>query len=158
MRRKEKEITDIREIEAIMQKAEVCRLGLAVDNTPYVVPVNYGYENHCLYIHCAKQGRKIDMIRQNNRVCFEMDIEAKIWDRDKPACDSSSSYRSVIGYGQAFLSEDFEEKKQALDIIMKHYSDRDSFQYLEEEVDNVGIIKIVIHQLSGKKSGDQSTF
>jgi nitroimidazol reductase NimA-like FMN-containing flavoprotein (pyridoxamine 5'-phosphate oxidase superfamily) len=158
MRRKEKEIKDIHEIEAIIQKAEVCRLGLAVDNTPYVVPVNYGYENNCLYIHCAKQGRKIDMIRQNNRVCFEMDIEVKIWDRDKPACDWSSSYRSVIGYGQAFLSEDFEEKKQALDIIMKHYSDKDSFQYPEEAVENVGIIKIVIDQLSGKKSGDRSPF
>lgn len=152
MRRKEKEIKDIHEIEAIIQKADVCRLGLAADNTPYVVPVNYGYENNCLYIHCAKQGRKIDMIRQNNRICFEMDIEAKIWNRDKPACNCSSSYRSVIGYGKAVLLEDFEEKKQALDIIMKHYSDRDSFQYPEEAVENVGIIKIVIDQLSGKKS------
>ncbi len=152
MRRKENEITDIHEIETIMQKADVCRLGLAVDNTPYVVPVNYGYENNCLYIHCAKQGRKIDMIRQNNKVCFEMDIEAKIWNRDKPACNWSNSYRCVIGYGRAFLLEDFEEKKQALDIIMKHYSNRDSFQYTEDAVEKVGIIKIVIEQLSGKQS------
>jgi nitroimidazol reductase NimA-like FMN-containing flavoprotein (pyridoxamine 5'-phosphate oxidase superfamily) len=154
MRRKEREIKDIREIEAIIQQAEVCRLGLAVDNVPYVVPVNYGYEDNCLYIHCARQGRKIDMIRQNNTVCFEMDVDAAISDRDKPACRCSSTYRSVIGYGTAFLLEDFDEKKKALDIIMRHYSGKTSFEYSKEAVEKVGIIKVVITGLSGKKSGE----
>jgi len=152
MRRKEKEITDIEEIEAIMQKAEVCHLGLAVDNTPYVVPVNYGYEDRCLYIHCSKEGRKLDMIRQNNTVCFQMDIDAEITGKDKQACQWSTTYRSVIGYGEAFLVEDIEQKKPALDIIMRHYSQENSFQYREEAIDNMAIIKIVIHHLSGKNS------
>jgi len=154
MRRKEREIKDIREIEAIIQQAEVCRLGLAVDNIPYVVPVNYGYEDNCLYIHCAREGRKIDMIRQNNTVCFEMDVDADISHRDKPACQCSSTYRSVIGYGRAFLLEDFDEKKKALDIIMGHYSGKTSFEYSKEAVEKVGIIKVVITGLSGKKSGE----
>lgn len=140
------------EIEAIIMQAEVCRLGLAVANTPYVIPVNYGYENNCLYVHCAQKGRKLDMIRQNNRVCFEMDVEAEICDRDKTACEWSSNYRSVIGYGNASIIEDPQEKIKGLDAIMRHYSSRESFEYDEKAVDKVGIIKIEVTELSGKRS------
>jgi len=155
MRRKEKEITDIREIDAIIQKAEVCRLGLAVDNTPYIVPVFFGYENNCLYIHCAKEGRKLDMIRQNNNVCFEMEGDTEITNRDKPACQWSSAYRSVIGWGRAFILENDQEKKQALDVIMRHYSNQAAFEYKKKAVKEVAIIKIVIGHMKGKQSGGQ---
>ena len=64
MRRKEKEITDHTEIEAILNRSEICRLAMADDNVPYVVALNYGYANNCLYIHCAPEGKKIDMIRK----------------------------------------------------------------------------------------------
>ncbi len=152
MKRKEKEITDIKEIEAIIQKAEVCRLGLAVDSTPYVIPVNYGHEDNCLYIHCAKKGRKLDMIKQNNTICFEMDIDAEIKERGHSACNWSTTFRSVIGYGEAFFVEESEQKKKALDVIMRHYSGKTSFEYRKDTIENVVIIKIVITHLSGKKS------
>lgn len=155
MRRKEKEITNIRDIEAIIQKAEVCRLGLAVDNTPYIVPVFFGYENNCLYIHCAKEGRKLDMIKQNNYVCFEMEGDTEITNRDKPACQWSSAYHSVIGWGSASILENPEEKKQALDVIMRHYSNQAAFAYKKKAVEEVTIIKIVVDHLSGKESGGQ---
>ena len=154
MRREENAINDVKEIEEILQKAEVCRLGLAVDNTPYVVPVNFGYDaaGNCIYIHCAKEGRKLDMIKRNNTVCFEMDVDMEISGRENTACNWSTTYRSVIGYGNAFIIEDFEEKKTALDFIMKQYSSETSFEYTKKSVDNVGIIKIAITHLSGKKS------
>ncbi len=152
MRRKEKEITDLKEIEAIIKKAEICRLGLAVNNTPYIVPVNYGYEDHCLFIHCAKTGRKLDMIRRNNRVCFEMDVDAEIKDKENSPCEWSSSYRSVIGYGRAFIIDRNDEKKKALDVIMRHYSGQKNFEYKESSVENVGIIKIEITEIIGKHS------
>ena len=132
MRRKKQEITDQNEIFEIIQKAEICRLGLAVDNTPYIVPVNYGYEDNCLYIHCAKEGRKIDMIRKNNTVCFEMDVDTVLFKTDDDsACKCGTTYRSIIGYGKASIVEDFDQKKKALDILMKHYSSKDSFHYTE---------------------------
>jgi len=153
MRRKEKKITDIKEIEAIIQKAAVCRLGFAVDNTPYVVPVNYGFEDNCLYIHCANVGRKLDMIKQNNTVCFEMDVDAEIKEGGQSACNWSTTFRSVIGYGKAFLVEEVEQKRKALDIIMRHYSDKTFFEYQNDVLKNVVIIKITITSLSGKRSG-----
>ena len=152
MRRQEKEITDIKEIEAIIKKAEVCRLGLAADSIPYVIPVNYGYEDNCLYIHCSKKGRKLGMIKQNNTICFEMDIDAEIKERGHSACDWTTTFRSVIGYGEAFFVEKSEQKKKALDIIMRHYSGKTSFEYRKDAIENVAIIKIVITHLSGKKS------
>ncbi len=152
MRRKEKQITDTREIETIIAQAGVCRLGLAVDNTPYVVPVFFGYENHCLYVHCAREGRKSDMIKQNPAVCFEMETGIEITGRDKPPCQWSSSYRSVIGYGNAFILEDFEEKKRALDVIMRHYAGPASFPYSKKALESVAVIKIPVTHLSGKKS------
>jgi nitroimidazol reductase NimA-like FMN-containing flavoprotein (pyridoxamine 5'-phosphate oxidase superfamily) len=119
------------------------------------VPLFFGYENNCLYVHCAKKGRKLDMIRQNNTVCFEMEVDTEIKGRDKPACQWSSSYRSVIGYGEAVIIEDFKEKTRALDVIMRHYSNKNSFEYKKKAVAEVAIIKIVVNHISGKQSGGQ---
>jgi nitroimidazol reductase NimA-like FMN-containing flavoprotein (pyridoxamine 5'-phosphate oxidase superfamily) len=154
MRRKDRRINDISELHEIIKKAGVCRLGLAVNNTPYVVPVNFGYdaEENCLYFHCAKEGRKLDMIKQNNTVCFEMDVDMRISDAGNTACNWSASYRSVIGYGEAFILENSDEKKKALDVIMRHYSSAASFEYSPTSVERVGIVKIAVTGMTGKKS------
>ena len=78
MRKKEREITDIGEIEKIIRKATVCRLGLALNDVPYVVPLSFGYADKTLYLHGAKEGKKLDIIRQNNRVCFEVDVDSEV--------------------------------------------------------------------------------
>ncbi len=152
MRREEKAITDMKEIEEIINKAEVCRLAFAVENTPYVVPVNYGYKEKCLYVHCAKEGRKLDMIRKNNTVCFEVDVDQKIVDKGDVACKWTTLYRSVIGYGDASIIDDFQQKKKALEIIMEHYSGRTDFEYTDNAIEQVGIIKVEITSLSGKQT------
>jgi nitroimidazol reductase NimA-like FMN-containing flavoprotein (pyridoxamine 5'-phosphate oxidase superfamily) len=82
-----------------------------------------------------------------------MDIDTEITNRDKPACQWSSAYRSVIGYGSAFILENLEEKKQALDVIMRHYSNKTSFEYKKKSVEEVAIIKIIVDHMSGKQSG-----
>lgn len=78
MRRSEKEVNDIHEIESILKQTSICRIGLCVDNIPYVVPMNYGYRDNCLYLHSAKEGRKIDIIRENPNVCFEVDTDIEL--------------------------------------------------------------------------------
>ena len=154
MRRKEKEIDDVSEMHEIIKQAGVCRLGLAVNNMPYVVPVNFGYdaEENCLYFHCAKEGRKMDMIKQNNTVCFEMDIDMKIFNVEKTACNWSTSYRSVIGYGEAFILENSDDKKKALDVIMRQYSSAASFEYNLTSIEKVALVKIAVTGMTGKKS------
>ena len=105
MRRKEKEITNRAVIDAIIRQARVCRLALSEDNQPYIVPLCFGYENDALYFHSAPEGRKLDILKKNNKVCFEFDNVGEILTAEK-ACCWSMQYRSVIGFGQAQFIDD----------------------------------------------------
>jgi len=151
MRKKEREITDPGEIESIIRKAQVCRVAMVDGNEPYIVPVCFGYEKGALYVHGADVGRKIEILKKNNRVCFEMDADVEIRGAEK-ACKFSLKYRSVIGMGKARFLEKDDEKARALNVIMKHYSDRD-FTFSKPDLDSVLVWKIEIDSLSGKKAG-----
>jgi nitroimidazol reductase NimA-like FMN-containing flavoprotein (pyridoxamine 5'-phosphate oxidase superfamily) len=151
MRRKEKEIADKSEIESIIRKSLVCRLGLADNGAPYIVPLCFGYKDNSLYFHSAREGRKIKILKRNNEVCFEFDgnLEVKA---GKTACDWGMNYRSVIGYGRASFVEDPEEKRMALDVIMAQYTDG-AFEYSEKALGNALVIKVAIESMTGKQSG-----
>ena len=149
MRRKEKQITRTADIEEILQQGQVCRLGFADRNVPYIVPMNYGYQDSALYFHSAPEGRKIDLIRANPLVCFEVDELVKM-NKAANACDWGASFKSVIGTGTARLLETLAEKKAGLDIIMAQYSDR-SFDYPDEKLAKTAVIKVEIHEMTGKQ-------
>ena len=151
MRRKDKEIRDIATIEDIIRKASVCRLGLCDNGMPYVVPLCFGYKDKTLYFHCAREGKKLDILRKNNNICFEIDIDYEPI-KTKEACKCSIKYQSVIGFGKALLIEDVESKRKAFDIIMQNYSDG-SFEYPVEAIKNTVIIRVEVESMTGKKSG-----
>ena len=67
MRRAEKEITDRAQIDSIIQEAGVCRIGLVDGDEAYIVPMNFGYADGCLWFHCAKEGRKMDLVNAMER-------------------------------------------------------------------------------------------
>ena len=136
-------------MESIINKAFVCRLGMADENGPYIVPLSFGYREGSFYFHCAKKGRKLDILKKDKRVCFEIDTDHEIVESDK-ACKWGMKYKSVIGMGNAFFIEDMESKKRALDIIMRHYSGR-SFEFEEKEIDRVVIFRVDIESMTGKK-------
>ncbi|HEY9247384.1 MAG TPA: pyridoxamine 5'-phosphate oxidase family protein [Candidatus Methanoperedens sp.] len=151
MRRKEKEIKDKEEIESVISKCDICRIALCDNNTPYIVPVCFGHMGNFLYLHSAPDGKKIDIIKKNNRVCFEFDTGEGLIKSENP-CDWGMKYHSVIGSGKAFFIEDPEEKTRALNIIAKHYSG-DAHESQKNSVDNVTVIKVEIENITGKKSG-----
>lgn len=151
MRRKDREITSIELIHEIIAKAKVCRLALSLDNCPYIVPLNFGVKENCLFFHSAKRGKKIDILKKNDNVCFEIDIEQGIVEAEKP-CEFGTKYFSVIGSGKAILVNDASQKKEALDIIMKHYTNKENHEYDEAFLKRIVIIKIEIEQMTGKKS------
>jgi uncharacterized protein len=148
MRRSEKEIRDRREIDSIIIRSRVCRLAMCCDGQPYIVPLCFGYDGNALYIHAAKEGMKIDALRINSRVCFEMDIDQELVRRGN-SC--SMRYRSVIGNGQAVFIEDVEEKRLALEELMSHYGEA-PVEWSREALAKVAIIKIEIDSLTGKIS------
>jgi nitroimidazol reductase NimA-like FMN-containing flavoprotein (pyridoxamine 5'-phosphate oxidase superfamily) len=147
---KEKEINDIAFIEDIIMKARVCRLALYENAQPYIVPLCFGYKDNTLYFHSAHEGKKLDMLRNNNKVCFEIDTDHELI-MDKEACDCPMKYRSVIGFGKAVFVEDIDSKRRALDIIMQNYSDA-SFEFPRESIQNTVIITVEVESMTGKKS------
>jgi nitroimidazol reductase NimA-like FMN-containing flavoprotein (pyridoxamine 5'-phosphate oxidase superfamily) len=151
MRRKEKEIYKLSDLESILQKAQVCHLGLIDNNVPYIVPVHYGYHKEHLFIHTAKKGKKINLIKKNPKVCFEVELDYKIYNTGIP-CNWSTMYKSIIGFGTATLLSDTEEKKLALGILIDHYAPGTNYNFTTRMVKSVAIIDIDICKMTGKQS------
>jgi nitroimidazol reductase NimA-like FMN-containing flavoprotein (pyridoxamine 5'-phosphate oxidase superfamily) len=150
VRRSDREITEQSEIEAIISRARVCRLALSDGASPYVVPMNFGYHDGVLYFHSAPSGRKIDIIRRNASVCFEMDVDCEVVEGAAP-CDWTTRYRSVVGFGTAAIIEDPAEKRFGLAVIVEQYADR-RFEVPEETARRTAVIKVTIDRMTGKRS------
>lgn len=149
MRKSQREIRDRAEIETIIRGSQVCRLGLTDGDEPYIVPLCFGYDGRALYFHCAQEGRKLEILRGNNRVCFEFDIVEGIVE-DPQACNWGVRYRSVIGFGTARLVEEPDDKLRALAIIMKQYS-QEAFAFPDDAVARTAVVKVTIETISGKR-------
>jgi nitroimidazol reductase NimA-like FMN-containing flavoprotein (pyridoxamine 5'-phosphate oxidase superfamily) len=152
MRRKEREIKDIREIESIILSTRVCRVAFSDGDQPYIVPLCFGYLDNTLYIHAAREGKKIDMIRKNNKVCFEFDTDHDLKKSPDP-CKWGLKYRSVIGFGRASLIDEEASKVRAFNTIMQHYLGKSFSTYGEGALRASVIIKITIDSMTGKQSG-----
>jgi hypothetical protein len=149
MRRKDREITGRAEVEAILDEALVCRIGLADGGDPYIVPVSFGYGNGYVYIHSAGEGRKIALLEKNPRCCFEVDICDGVVRGGQP-CSWGMRYRSVIGFGTAAILTDPEEKRYGLACIMRHYGGG-SHQFTVSDLASVTVIRIAVESMTGKK-------
>lgn len=150
MRRDELEITDRGRIDAILQRALVCRLGLAAGEEPYVVPLAFGYDGEALYFHSAKggRGRKLEMIRANPRVCFEVDMDHELVLGDGP-CACSIRYNSVIGFGTATILDGRKEKEKGLRVLSAHYRG-EAGEFSDRMIDKIEVIRVDIESLTGK--------
>lgn len=157
MRRHDREVTNIHQIGKILGNSDVLRIALCENNQPYIIPVNFGIEwvdnNINLYFHSAKQGKKIDIIKQNNRVCFEVDKCHKIIQHDV-ACSWSADYESVIGNGIIQEMKSIEDKKYGLDFIMQHYGYdvyNKELEYNNNILNKVCVFKILVEDITGKQ-------
>ena len=152
MTKRELQITDENQIRAILDTAKVLHLGLAVNNEPYVVPMNYGYTMEegklVLYLHSAVRGKKLDMIRANPNVFVEMDCDWTPFEGEKP-CQYGLSYSSIMGRGKAEIVEDVQEKMKAMTMLMKTQTQKD-FTFNEKLVSIVAVIRIDVAEYTAK--------
>jgi len=148
MRRKDKEMTDPDAIASVIRRSTVCRLAMSDDNQPYVIPMSFGYRDGAVYFHCAPEGRKIEILRKNPRVCIEFDVDCRLKTGDS-ACKWGFHFQSAIAFGVAAIIEDSTEKQAALDIIMRQYSS-EAFTYPESALDKIVVIRVSVTELTGK--------
>ncbi|WP_269850379.1 pyridoxamine 5'-phosphate oxidase family protein [Methanosarcina horonobensis] len=116
----QKLISDRQQIEAILSKAKFLRLALSDAETPYIVPMSFGYKENVIYLHSSRKGEKIEILKKNPRICFEAASEIELITADDP-CKYNVRYRSVIGHGQAKFLEDYNEKVEGLTVLSEHY-------------------------------------
>ena len=152
MTKRERQVTDGSQILHILDTAKILHLGLCVDNIPYVVPMNYGYTMEqgklTLYLHSAVRGKKLDMIRENPTVFFEMNCDLIPFEGPVP-CRYGLSYSSLMGQGHARIIDDPEEKQEAMTRLMKTQSGKD-FSFNEKLVSIVSVIRIDVEEYTAK--------
>src|SRR5690554_2047608 len=100
MRRKEKQVTDIKHLHKVINNAKICRMGLVKDNLPYVIPLSFGFDGTSFYFHSATAGEKVEILKKNNNVCLEFEQDIAIIEDEKP-CKWSAHYLTVVVHGTA---------------------------------------------------------
>ncbi len=145
-----KDIIELSDLEEVIGKCKICRVGMVDGDEPYVLAMNFGYEDQTVWLHCAKEGKKVEILKRNNKVCLEFDADHKLFARhEHVACSWRFAYRSVLIHGNALFVEDYDEKIKGLNIFMKNYSDAD-FEYSKPSVDNIFIIKVPVGSITGR--------
>lgn len=153
MRRKNREITEPAEIRQVIADCDCCRLAFSVESgAPYIVPLNFGISNdgESLYFHCASEGRKLELLRQNPLVGFEMDTDHRLNKGETP-CKCSFRFSSIIGCGYMSVVTDTAEKIAALEKIMVHYCGEDKSEFPPEMVQVTTVLKLEITEMTCKK-------
>lgn len=153
MRRQEKAIEDPRVFDDILKRGQFAILALCRENEPYAVTMNYGFDasRNTLYFHCAKEGLKIDFIRQNARVCGTV-----VEDRGYKTGECDHAYRSLVFWGRIAIVDNTEEKKHALDVMIHHLEEdpdpvRRRTLSKEDVTEKVCILRLDIDTISGKQ-------
>ncbi len=156
MRRHDREITDIDKIEEYIKTAPFMNLAINCENSaPYIVALNYGYEiidnNIILYFHCAKQGRKSDLLLKDNNVSVHITSNSVI-KGDEKAEDCTTYYSSVFLEGLALSIENFDDKVYALDKLMENVDFKGELSYPEKLVEKTALYKIICQKYTAKSS------
>lgn len=153
MRRTDREVKELSDKLHIIEQAKIVHLAMFDDAYPYIVPLHFGYAYDdgtlILYLHCAKEGHKLDLIRKNPNVCIEMDCGIELVSGGENPCMYGARYASVIGRGRAEIVSDTAEKIRGLSLLMQHQTER-SFAFTEQMAESVAVIRIVVSDFTAK--------
>ena len=141
-------------MESIIRECQVCYLGMVdEDSSPYVVPFNFAYSDGFIYLHSAREGRKMDILKRNNRVCVTFSTGHELrHTNESVACSYSMKYKSVMAFGHVEFIEDFDRKIAIMNQVMVHYTGKE-FTYGAPSIHEVAIYRVVIDKMTGKKLG-----
>ncbi len=151
MRKAQREVTDPKAVEALLARGKVIHLALNRDGAPYVVPMNYGVKDGVIYLHCAKEGTRLDLLRADGRVGFSVVVNYALR-ANVQGCESTAHYASVCGAGTARVVEDPAEKRLGLEIIAAQVAPLAGRDFPEKVVDATCVLAVTPERLSGKQN------
>lgn len=154
MRRKDRQVTEKEEMMPILKNADACRVAFAVNNVPYMVCMNYGYEWEgeypVLYFHCAREGKKLEMMKINPYVCFQLDTDHELeYIHEKTYC--TMHYASIVGMGYLEPVENEAERKKGIDLIMLHNDRPVPDKYPEPSMNRMTVLQLRVTELTAKR-------
>lgn len=153
MRRKDREVKDLNEIKEIINDSDILHLGLFDEQYPYIVPMHFGYEfieeQLVFYMHCAKEGHKLDLIKRNKNACIQIENSVSLVSGGDDACEYSSTFASIIARGEIEVLMNPEEKVHALKCIMYHQTQKE-FEMNEQMAASVEVLRFVSDSYSAK--------
>ena len=153
MRRRDREIENTKELLEVLDACQVMRIGMYDEDGVYILPMNFGYafedDKLTFYMHGALEGKKLDLIRQNSKVGFELDCDHKLIE-GKVACQYGFHYASIVGKGIAEVITEPQEKIKGMTSLMKGITGKD-FEFNEKLVSIVSVIKVTATEFAGKR-------
>lgn len=154
MRRKDRAIVDRPGLEDMLARADTCRLAFAVGGEPYIVALSYGFswegELPVLYFHGAREGRKLDSMRANPRVCFQLDLDHEILTGPDP-CDWGTRYGSIVGWGELRETEGDAARIDALCAINRHYGWSGEPVFKPGMLAATSVLELRVSEMTGKR-------
>lgn len=147
MRRKEKLREDPEFFEFVFNSAEEIHMAFHDGEYPYCLPFNFAYAHSAIYIHCAREGHKLQCLKANPHVGFSLACQIEI-DRRR----NNTWFKSLCGKGMATVVTDDQEKRRALDLLARRYNSNCKIPATREMIDRVAIIRVDIVALTGKDS------
>lgn len=141
-------------IESVIRECDICFIGMVdKDNIPYVLPMNFGYQDGIVYLHSAQEGRSIEILQEKPNICIAFNSKNEfVHQHPDVACSYRMRSKSVIAWGKVRFEEDTHKKINALNIIMKQYSGK-PFQYSDPAVKNVKIWCVKLEKITCKEFG-----
>lgn len=153
MKRRDREIETREEMQYVLDTCKVIHIAMHDKDGIYILPMNFGYtyegEKLVFYLHAALEGKKLDLLRENQKVGFELDCDHELIE-GRVACQYGFRYASIVGQGNAEIVEDPQEKIKALSILMKCQTGKE-FEFNERLVSIVSVIKVTAEEYSGKR-------
>ena len=154
MRRKDRELTDKNEIIKVLHKADTCKIAFAVNNIPYIVCMNYGFEwideFPTFYFHCAHEGKKLEQMKENNYICFQLDTDHDLeYRQESTYC--TMHYASIVGMGYLEIAETESERKKGLDLLMQHHDHPVPEKYPEGSMSRTTVLSLKVTEFTAKK-------
>jgi len=141
------------ELDEIIRSCKTCYLAMSLDNQPYVLPMNFALDGDVVILHSAMHGRMWETLHINPKVSINWTLgEELAWQDEHIGCSYRVKSASVVIEGHAEMVDDYDEKYQCMLKTMAQYSDR-SFKFNPPSIRNVGVIKVHIAKITGRRFG-----
>ena len=145
---------DQKEVTAIIGRCQWCHVAMAdEEGKPYVIPMNFGFCNDIIYIHGAREGKKVNILRKNPHVCINFSTDHVLrYQNEQVACSWSMKYRSVLCYGKVEFLEDPNEKIAAMNLVMSKYAGRE-YQFNPPSIREINVMQIKVERYESRIYG-----